>query len=75
MNLPFEILDELYENETIYKTIRELAPKTIFSNSKCSWLGDEKPCPHYLRASLTEQGLCYSFNVLNSNEIYTNECV
>lgn len=75
MNFPFDKLKEDFANETIYEIIRDLAPYMIYLKSNCSWMNDEKPCSQYLRMTLTAEGLCYSFNMLNSDEIYTKQYV
>lgn len=64
--------NDTFTNDTIYDTIQEMAfeyPKDI---EGCSFKG-VKSCTDLLQPLMTEDGLCFTFNALNSHEIYTNE--
>lgn len=64
-----------YLNETIFDRIQELAPTLSDSLSYCSWKAQRVECTDLFKPILTEHGLCFTFNALNSHEIYTEEYV
>ncbi|XP_044759463.1 pickpocket protein 28-like [Coccinella septempunctata] len=41
-------------------------------NSYCSWMGQTKNCSDILSPILTDQGLCYSFNMYDVRNIYSD---
>lgn len=41
-------------------------------NSYCAWMGKMKNCSEILTPILTSQGLCYSFNMYDVRDIYTD---
>lgn len=60
-----------FANESIYDTIQEIVniDESMFV---CEWFY-RAWCKKWLKPVLTEDGLCYSFNSLNSHDIYTDE--
>ncbi|XP_031636172.1 pickpocket protein 28-like [Contarinia nasturtii] len=67
--LPGQIeLDDDFANESMYNTLRDIAPNLeVFL---CRW--HFKDCIKNFKPMFTEKGLCFTFNALNSHEIYTD---
>lgn len=65
---------ENFSNDSIYATIQEIALPVSNSTWSCKWQEEILvDCSAYYVPILTEEGVCFSFNSLNSKEIYTNE--
>lgn len=61
--------DEEFANTSIYDELKEMAPTledtvpwSIFTGGTSEYV-----------SIVTEEGLCFSFNALNSNDIYTDK--
>lgn len=55
--------------------IRELNLMAIKMNEslhECKWRGKERSCLRMFRRILTEDGICFTFNALNSQDIYSD---
>lgn len=55
--------------------IEEMAPVLSDTIRACRWknYGDDNTCSDLFTPVLTEEGLCFSFNNLNWDEIYTDK--
>ena len=63
-----------FANESIYDTIQEIAPQFKEILNQCSFDGSRYvPCSPKMKTILTDEGLCFALNALNSHEMYTNE--
>lgn len=60
-------------NESIFDVIKDMAPSINGTFNKCSWNYKLNSCSEYFKPVFTGDGLCYTFNSLNSYEIYTEE--
>lgn len=69
-HIPF---NDSVANESIYNIIQDIAPKVLESTYKCTWKRYEFICFELIKPTLTEDGVCFTFNALNSHEIYTDE--
>lgn len=61
-----------YANESIYDSILEIAPDIDETISQCSWQSKRTGCAEFTPV-ITEKGLCFAFNALNSHEVFTKE--
>lgn len=66
---------EQYANDNIYSVIKSIAPTLADTIFKCEFLHQSVPCSTLFAPILTEEGLCFAFNALNSHEVYTDEYV
>lgn len=64
-----------YTNESIYDEIVDVAPSLNQTLLACVWLYQNVPCETLFAPLLGEEGLCFTFNSINSQEIYTDEFV
>lgn len=67
-----------FSNSSIYDVIKDLAPNFNDTMGFCSSpleIGEIKfySCSNHLTPVLTEDGLCYAFNGINSHEMFTDE--
>lgn len=62
-------------NLSIYGTILDLAPSFNETMFRCAWQYKNLSCSKLFVPILTEEGLCFAFNALNSREMYTEESV
>lgn len=66
-------LKDFFLNESMYRTMRDMAPTCNETLYYCSWRNRARPCNELFQPVFTERGLCFAFNALNSHEVYTNE--
>lgn len=68
-------LTTLHMNRTAIDIMREVAPPQKKTIPYCSWRDQTEMCDGLFQRVITEEGVCYTFNALNSEEIYTDEHV
>lgn len=68
-----------YQNKflsaSIYETIKEVAPPFQRIFFLCRWQGTFRRCSGMFTPTFTQDGFCFTFNALNSHEMYTEEYV
>lgn len=65
--------DEEFSNKSIYDIFVEMAPNLNFTLKKCIWTADGGTCSDLYVPIATERGICFAFNALNSNDMYTDK--
>lgn len=66
---------ENFLDESVYDIIQDISPNFNQSVDMCDFRGhyDDDRCSEFFLPILTEEGVCFTFNALNSHEIYTEE--
>lgn len=62
-----------FTNSEFFDILKELAPTYNDTMMFCKWRNEVNFCDALFRTTLTEEGVCYTFNALNSRDIYTDE--
>lgn len=73
LNMKFDSPADQQADSSILNEIFDMAPDLDDSLRHCNWLHDSHNCSDFFVPIITEEGLCFSFNTLNSNEIYTDK--
>ncbi|XP_055305956.1 pickpocket protein 28-like, partial [Sitodiplosis mosellana] len=61
-----------FTNTSIYDIIQDIAPNLTSVIVSCSWNLQMENCESHFSPTITDEGLCFTFNALNSDEIYTD---
>lgn len=64
-----------HTNGTLFDIIKDIAPTYNDTMFYCKWRNEDNFCDAFFRPILTEEGVCYTFNALNSRDIYKKEYV
>ena len=65
--------DEYLNDDDIWDTINEIAPEFNETFIVCKMRNKWIPCEKLFIPQITERGLCYTFNTLNADEMFTNK--
>lgn len=71
-DINYDIFQNFSDN-SIIDILREIAPKYVDSVLHCTWLYGSEECSHVFEPIITEEGICFAFNALNSRDVYTDE--
>lgn len=67
----FSDSNEHFANASVFDLIEDMAPYLNDTVIRCEWPYDGDTCLDIFVPVLTEEGLCFAFNILNSGDIYT----
>lgn len=62
-----------FTNESIYNIMEDLAPNVEYMFDECSWQQKKVNCSEYISTEFNYEGLCFTFNALDSYDRYTEE--
>lgn len=55
------------------KNLLEMSPELYSIFTDCSWESQSMDCKRNFRPVITEDGLCYTFNLIDMSNIYRDE--
>lgn len=61
-----------FSDHSIFDLLREMSPKFEDSVLHCAWLYQSDDCKVDFKTIITEEGICFTFNALNSRDVYTD---
>ncbi|KAK5641659.1 hypothetical protein RI129_010206 [Pyrocoelia pectoralis] len=59
-------------DDSVFEVFNEVAPPFDDVLWQCKWLNENQTCASLLTQTLTEEGVCFTFNMLENEAMYTN---
>lgn len=69
----FELFDDNFTDSSIFSKVGELAPSFADTFVWCKFFDKWTDCDKLLYPTMTENGICYTFNALNMYELVTDQ--
>lgn len=66
--VPIKPVENVTRN--IIKRMNLIAPRMFGTLMVCVFRNEQHHCNEQFKHVITEEGICYTFNMLNSNELY-----
>lgn len=66
-------LEQIHTGNSVYNIINDISPTFNDTMRLCKWRHKIDFCSAYFVPILTEEGVCFTFNALNSRDIYTEK--
>lgn len=63
---------EKFTDDSIYDIIQDISPTFNDTMFGCQWNYKKVACEDLFTSVFTSDGLCFSFNTLNSEDVYNN---
>lgn len=73
LNATNPTFDDAASTVNIMQKLREIAPKINSTMFRCTYRSYDLPCKDLFSEVMTDVGLCFSFNMLNSRELYSDK--
>lgn len=65
--------NDTFANVSMFNVIEDMAPSLNETLINCNWPYQGDSCDELFVPSVTEEGLCFVFNALNSVDVYTDK--
>lgn len=62
-----------FTNDSIYDVLKDIAPRFSETMYRCEWQNEHLPCDQIFSPMLTGAGICFAFNALNTQDVFTEQ--